>query len=276
MNKPVIAFIIPVLHPENSKDWNMQIEYLMQTVRSISSQTSSNWRGVIIVNAGVVLPDLPTKFVVEYVNFAPNPKMERNLNSLQDFHDAIRLDKGKRVLSGVLRASDADFIMVVDDDDFIHKDVTSFVEKNHYCDGWYISKGFVWSVGSKFLYKYSDFNNICGSSLIVRTSLYSLPESLDVASEKYIKDFFGSHRFIVEYAESVRKELKPLPFFGAIYRVGHPCSHSSSLSIWRRFFFKKYLISNPKELILRIFSLTIFGRQIKNDFLGLEHYGDSQ
>jgi hypothetical protein len=94
--------------------------------------------------------------------------------------------------------------------------------------------------------------------------------------EKYIKDFFGSHRFIVEYAESVRKELKPLPFFGAIYRVGHPCSHSSSLSIWRRFFFKKYLISNPKELILRIFSLTIFGRQIKNDFLGLEHYGDSQ
>jgi hypothetical protein len=85
------------------------------------------------------------------------------------------------------------------------------------------------------LMRMPHFNRTCGSSLVIRTDLYSLPDSLATADTEHIKSMFGSHYRTHETLEKAGTPLAPLPFDGAIYRVGQRGSHSklpSVLSGW--------------------------------------------
>ena len=143
--------------------------------------------------------------------------------------------------------------MVVDDDDFVCSDITAFAVAN--CDalGWYFDKGYVWMEASRFLFLSSEFNKLCGTSHLVRSDLYRLPEVLDDDAMEYVKAMMGSHIKM----ESILKEqgihLSPLPFIGAIYRVGHMESHSQWLAqsdnIFRSFLINRNTLSRPKLLL---------------------------
>ena len=49
----------------------------------------------------------------------------------------------------------------------------------------------------------------------------------------------GSHVFLHEQMEASKTPLAPLPFIGAIYRIGHAEAHSRSGGILRKFFSKE-------------------------------------
>lgn len=263
-----IAFIIPVLHPENARDWGLQMSFLRQTADSIANQSCEDWRAVVVANTGANLPELPPKFEVEYVDFPPNPMMEQGENDLEVFRDAIRLDKGRRVLAGMLKAKGAQYFMVVDNDDFVSSELTAHVAKHQGENGWFVENGYVWTTGSALLYRYTGFSGTCGSSLIIRSDLYGLPETFEDASPSYIKKFLGSHIFITKHLETVGTPLLPLPFYAAIYRVGHACSHSVSDTVWRRYIFRPEVRRQPKELIKRILKIRFRGARIKREFWG--------
>lgn len=266
----LITFVIPVRHQANSKDWIKLKANLTQTIASIASQTNPNWRAVIVANEGADLPNVPNGFEVVRVDFPPNEMYEQQGNDKEVFYDAVRLDKGRRVLKGMLHVRDTFFYMTVDDDDFISKTLVSYVAQNQNANGWKMNEGYVWGDGGKLLYIHHDFANFCGTSLIIRSDLYQLPETFEVASNEYIKIMLGSHVKISKILADKDKPLASLPFLGAVYRIGHVESHSKSPNFIKLYFFNKYLMTRPHKLLSNLLNLRYVSKAFKQQYFGVK------
>jgi hypothetical protein len=265
----LVAFIIPVRHQANARNWSLIKANLAQTLASISNQTHDDWRGIIVANEGADLPDLPPRFSVERVSFPPNELHERNqAGNVQDFWDAIRADKGRRVLSGMLRARDSHFFMVVDDDDFVSARIVQYVAEHRDANGWIITRGYLWDHGGKLLLQHDDFNHVCGTSLIVRSALYGLPERFEQASLDWIKSMAGSHHFVDRLLADRGTPLAPLPFRGAVYRVGHAGSYTQTSSLLHRNFLHWRVIKEPRRLFRNLGKLRLVGDATRREFFG--------
>jgi len=213
----LVTFIIPVRHQANSNDWPSLKRRLSQTIASISGQTNGDWRAVIVANEGADLPDLPPKFSAERVTFPPNQLHDINGADREKVYDAFRLDKGRRVLAGMLSARDTRFFMIVDDDDFVSANIVEFAARNADANGWKIDRGYLWNEGGRLLLHHNDFANFCGTSLIIRSDLYRLPATFEDADIDYIKSMLGSHVRIGKMLADQGHPLGSLPFRGAIY-----------------------------------------------------------
>jgi len=264
----LVTFIIPVRHQENSKDWGRLKANLTQTIASIAAQTNPNWRAVIVANEGADLPNIPDRFEVVRVDFPPNTMHEQQGIDKETFYDAFRLDKGRRVLKGMLQVRDTAFYMIVDDDDFVNNGLASFIGKNTAANGWKINLGYVWGDGGKLLFTHNDFADLCGTSLIIRSDLYQLPDSFEAASTGYIKNRLGSHVKIGKILAEKGTPLSTLPFRGAVYRIGHAGAHSKSPKIIGQYFLNRYLVLRPHLLLRNLFKLRLVDNSFKRVFFG--------
>jgi hypothetical protein len=265
----VVTFIIPVRHQENSSDWNGLKANLAQTIASISAQTNPNWRAVIVANHGADLPELPSSFEAVHVDFPPNSSCKKNHGvDMEVYYDAFRVDKGRRVLSGMLHARDTAYFMIVDDDDFVSNGIVEFVAQNAGKNGWRVREGYVWGDGGQLLFVHDDFSNFCGTSLIVRSDLYNLPQNIDEASVDYIKNMLGSHIRIGNILADNGTPLADLPFRGAIYRVGHVGAHSQSPKILKMYIFNRRTFINPFSLLKNILKLRLTTSSIRRTYFG--------
>ncbi|MEP5760227.1 MAG: hypothetical protein ABJ327_13140 [Litoreibacter sp.] len=265
---PHLTFIIPVRHPDNSSDWAMQCAFLSATAASIAAQVEPGWAGVVVANHGSDLPDLPAGFTVEWVDFKPNPAYSIAQHGKDAARDAFRLDKGRRVLAGMLSARDSGHFMIVDDDDFVTRDLSGFVKANSQVPGWFIDTGFGWTEGSDYCVHMSGYSGVCGSSLIIRGDLYDLPESLAVADEDYIKDWLGSHVRIKGILQAKGAPLVALPFDGGVYRVGHPNSHSNSGNVWQYFFLHPKYLAKPGKFFRNMRGIRKLNTTLRQTFFG--------
>lgn len=268
MNSAVITFIIPVRHPENARSWQILKSNLQQTVKSIAGQTNAAWRGVVVANFGADIPPLPDQFEIVRVDFPPNPHHDLRSDNKEEVYDAFRLDKGRRVLQGILKSERTPFYMIVDDDDFVSNKIAQFVTENQHANGWKIDRGYVWTDGGAWLYNLENFDRKCGTSLIVNSKLYELPERFDDASEAYIKEVFGSHIMIAPLLEKRNTPLAKLPFPGAIYRVGHVGAHSKSENLMRTFIASKYNWKRPWRFVTNFKNFRRLKGKILFEFFG--------
>lgn len=267
----MLTFVIPVRHPANSKNWPELKRLLEQTAAAISRQDSDNWRAVVVANSGADLPPLPARFEVKRVEFPPNPKHELGKDDVEKeaVYDAIRYDKGRRVLAGMLHARDSDYFMIVDDDDFVSCNLARFVADHAGANGWYIKNGYVWTDGGRCLYVHPNFHKYCGTSHIVRADLMELPETFEQATSQYIKRMLGSHLFLGNYLHENASPLAPLPFVGAVYRIGHPGAHSKSVSLLRTFVFQKNFIRRPWVIVRNVFRMRLVTARLRREYFGV-------
>lgn len=261
----IITFVIPVRHPENSSDWAKLKSNLAQTVHSINQQTHPYWRAVIVANRGADLPELPEKVEVVYVDFPPNALYKKAGISDALFYDATRLDKGRRVLMGMMAIRDTRFYMVVDDDDLINRRLVGFLAQQKHVNGWKVKEGYVWSDAGRMLLVNRNFHHLCGTSLIISSDLFNLPKSIEDVSADNIKKIYGSHITVVDYLSEKGVSLNPLPFRAAIYRVGYSGSHSQAPTLSKRLLNRKMLL-RPIRLISHLFNLRLLTLSIKNEF----------
>ncbi len=264
----LVTFIIPVRHQANSNDWTSLKSRLSQTIASISGQSNGDWRGVIVANEGADLPDLPPKFSVERVTFPPNQLHDINGADRERVYDAFRLDKGRRVLSGMLSARDSRFFMIVDDDDFVSANIVEFAAKNSTANGWKIDRGYLWNEGGRLLLHHNDFANFCGTSLIIRSDLYGLPATFEEADIDYIKSMLGSHVRIGKILAEAGSPLGSLPFRGAIYRVGHAGAHSKSSNLIRTHFLNASVLRRPRQLLSNLSRVRPLDQSLRREFFG--------
>ncbi len=263
---PLITFIIPVRHPENASDWSELTRKLSQTVRSIANQTHPDWRVIIVANAGAELPDLPEKFSVIRVTFPPNKLYDLETAPIESVWDAVRLDKGQRILAGMLSARDSRYFMVVDDDDLVSSRLVAHVSGHPDSNGWIIRKGYLWNDGGTCLMGVNNFNDRCGTSLIIRSDLYDFPDSQETADIDWIKTMLGSHRKIDKILSERGHPLETLPFRGSIYRVASSGSHSRTPGILRQIIYPRSNFMYPHRILLSLARLRRLNASMTSEF----------
>jgi len=241
---------------------------LTETARSIAAQDHPAWRAILVADRSADLPPLPAQFLVKPVDFPPNPVWERGDHSDEAFRDAGRLDKGKRILAGLLEAGPIGHVMVVDYDDFVSARLTRFVADHPDAFGWYVRDGYIWDEGSAVVFRYADFSKLCGTSHLIRADLYKTPTQFDMAEETYIRMWLGSHVYIREYLAEGGTPLVPLPFEGAVYRVGHAGSHSQSTALLNRLFSSKEVLTRPWAVLRRLRHIRVVAGRIRREFWG--------
>ncbi len=213
----MLTFVIPVRHHENSRDWDLTKNLLLQTACSVANQRSFHWRGIVVANRDSQIPILPAGFRLVSVDFPPNPIHEIREHDHEHAMDVFRLDKGRRVLAGMREANAKGHIMILDDDDLVSNRLAEHASAYHQSNGWVIRSGYAWN--GRILARMPVFNGSCGSCNIVKASLYDLSRD----DPEYLRHVYGSHAPQVDMFG-----LENLPFAGAIYRVGHMNSHSAN------------------------------------------------
>ena len=266
----LLTFVIPVRHYKNAHDWDGVKRRLSETILSIAQQQEGcSWKAVIVANSGADLPELPPRFEVAYVDFPPNDLYMRwSDHSDEEIHEAVRRDKGRRVLAGMLHARDSKYFMVVDDDDLVSRGLVSFVSQHTGENGWYFDEGYIWTDGGRLLCRARNFWLICGSSHIVRSDLYHLPATIDGADDVYVQRILGAHIFLRGHFDQAGTALLRLPFAGAVYRSGHAESHSRSRGILRGYLLRKRSLKSPAELCRRVLGVRIRSKRLEREFFG--------
>lgn len=264
----LLTFVIPVRHQDNAADWGLLTQRLQQTIQSISAQDSSDWRGIVVANEGADLPAMPPNWEVVRVSFAPNPMHEQGSAAKETFYDAFRLDKGRRVLSGMMAARDSAYFMIVDDDDFVCRRLASYVGANKGQMGWQITDGYIWEEGAGIVFLHEDFSRICGTSHIIRNDIYELPEDFADASEEYMKFMFGSHVALPTKLKEAGTPLPVLPFPGAVYRIGHAGAHSKSAGLMAQIFSRENRSRTWLQSVLRLSRVRPLTRSLRREFFG--------
>jgi hypothetical protein len=103
--------------------------------------------------------------------------------------------------------------MTVDSDDFISNRIAAYVNNNSEdVPGWYIKNGYLHFNWKKFLVLTRKFNDLCGSSIIVK------PELLVYFFDKRKIDIYFDHRLKVLGSDYM---LSKLPFNGGIYHIAN-------------------------------------------------------
>ncbi|WP_156963716.1 galactosyl transferase [Muricoccus aerilatus] len=228
------------------------------TIHSIASQRSGAWEAIVVANRGADLPAMPSGFDVVRVDFAPAilpPSQEERL-------EAVRRDKGGRILAGLIAGRPKGHVMVVDYDDLVRFRLSELVSANPTSNGWYFETGFLYSGGEEVLAYESRFYAFCGTSHIVRADLLRIPAAFEQADQGYVSQWLGSHKAIKRMLEQAGTPLERLPFPGAIYRIGHADATSRSGNI-RRFLNRKAVkpqlhVTEPQPL----------DKQLRNAFFG--------
>jgi hypothetical protein len=160
-----VRFVIPIRHPDGVADRAKQLSELKETLASVTAQSSTDWTVTMVVNPAQVLPELHERVRVRHVDLPPNTALAAARNR-KDLMTALQLDKGERIAAGLDDVEPEDLVMVVDDDDLIHRDLVAFVVSQPRC-GWVIDKGYWWQSGARVLERTERFNDRCGTSLLV-------------------------------------------------------------------------------------------------------------
>jgi hypothetical protein len=238
-----------VRHPDDAKDWKKVKSNLEMLLGSIARQDNDSWRAIVVANIDADLPTLPGQVSSKRVDFGPNPLFRRGECSEDDFYDAFRVNKGRRVLAALQEELNSQYVMIVDDDDLVHRKIVSFVSSHVGSNGWYLDKGYIWPDGSAWLYRIRNFSELCGTSHIIRADLYNVPQQ-GMETDSYIRLWLGSHRFIQGILSSNGTPLELLPFPGAVYRVNHSENHSGAKSIFANVFSKERFKQSPFNTLI--------------------------
>jgi len=263
-----ITYIIPIRHPDNLRNPDVQIKILHKTFASYTNQSDDSWRAVIVANPGTPLPDLPEGFEVAWVDYGPNPQHELKNHDFREALNFFLFDKGRRVWSGIKAFPDSRYYMVMDDDDLISRDLTAYVKANTGPNGWFIEKGYGIDPDGGFAMELDRFHKTSGSSHIVRADLYPLPDKDSDEFEAYVIKWLGAHGGITELFEDMGKPLTPLPFYGAVYMVNNPNSHSNSNSMLRQYVVNKDSLRRPWSLPGKLKRLRRVNASFRDEFLG--------
>ncbi|MDH3377678.1 MAG: glycosyltransferase family 2 protein [Gammaproteobacteria bacterium] len=229
----MLVFITSIRHPRNCNSYDRVVQLLDQTLNSVCAQTSINYHVVVVANKTPDLVDRKNVHFVE-VTFPPPSELEQPNTGMQ----AIRVDRGSKYVVGLIYAKRfmPDYIMFFDADDYISRRIVEFVEQNPTEDGWYFEHGYRYKYGSDKVTLLDEFNKACGTSHIIRYSLFEIPKELTVGSplssiedkidSRYLNFTLGSHRFARRQFREIGVTLSALPFPGAVWVLGNGENHS--------------------------------------------------
>ncbi|NMF82944.1 glycosyltransferase family A protein [Nodosilinea sp. P-1105] len=207
----MIVFIIPVKHHLVAHSWTDLSKYFTRTLRSVCRQSSENFQVVVVCNQKPVTDFDHPNVHYHHVNFpVPNSAYTSKMD-----------DRSKRVVAGLVYAKQMNpsYIMLVDADDCISKNIASFVDSNELTNGWFVDSGYEYVEGlNKVYFRRKGFNRLCGTCNIINYKLFKVPDSLPTYDQIAGYDrFLTGHSYAQIDLSDRGYPIAPLPFPGCIY-----------------------------------------------------------
>jgi hypothetical protein len=231
----MLAFITTVRHPHNSADYD-RVETLLQgTLASIARQACDDY---VILVVGNRRPGFPLPARTHFIQVDYPPPSPRN--GPQTGMPSVIWDKSTKATVGLVAARDfaPDYVMFVDADDFVHRDLAGFCRDHPGQPGWVVKRGWMYSrARNTYAPKWKLFR-ICGSTFIVPLEAYPVPAELTVdatqleifeAVGELFETVLGEHRYALEWWRQRGRALRPLPFRGTVYQVDTGENHSGNV-----------------------------------------------
>jgi hypothetical protein len=226
----MLAFITTLRHPQNADDYSRVESLLQDTLGSLSQQSSDDHIAIIVGNRRPAFP-LPERAVFVEVDFPP-PSDKKGPRTGPA---SVIWDKGTKNGIGLIAAREfePEYVMFVDADDFVHRDLASFVQARPGHAGWVVKRGWMYSRARNAYRLRRNFYRVCGTSFIVPFDAYEVPPELTVAAtQQDIATAFGErlenileHGWAFDWWRKHGRTLEPLPFPGAVYHVDHGENH---------------------------------------------------
>lgn len=240
----MLTFVIPVKSEKVSSNWSKFCLLFERTLISVCNQTDPNFKVVVVCHE---IPQIAfTNSNVSYIHAAFEPPVPRTLETKESITKRREIDKGEKIKLGVVYAKknfNTDYIMTVDSDDFVSNRLASYINNSGSgVNGWYIKKGYIHLEGKNYLFLSRKFNDLCGSSIVVK------PE--------FIEYFYGTDAiFYFDHKLKVLNDNIPLyefPFAGGIYSMSNGENHYMSFTTMKSLNNHRGWFS--KDGILRIYN----------------------
>jgi hypothetical protein len=229
----MLAFITTLRRPQNSADYGRVESLLQDTLASVTRQSCDDYVVIIVGNRrpAFALPERAAFFEVDF----PPPSEHKGPRIGPA---SVIWDKGTKTAIALIaaRAFQPEYVMPLDADDFVHREIAAFAQARPDRAGWAVTRGWVYSrAGNAYAFR-RKFFRICGTSFIVPFEAYEVPAGLTVtATQQEIATAFGErlenlleHGYAFDWWREHGRRLEPLPFAGAVYQVDTGENHSGN------------------------------------------------
>ena len=262
----MLTFVIPVRHPSSIADPALARSLMAETLASLAGQTHPGWGCVIAAERDAELPALPQGVEVVETDI-PAPDLPDFRVDKQTNRVMVRLDKGARIMTALVAMQPRGHVMVVDYDDLVSRRLAALAAERPEANGWYFDSGLLYSGGAIVSAYPKGFNRLCGTSVIVHSRLLRIPPTMAGFEPEYTARTLGGHIWIRGDLEASGTPLEPLPFPGAVYRIGHGHSASLSETLWGRIV-NRSTIRRPMEIVRQLMQLRPLDRSVRQEFFG--------
>jgi hypothetical protein len=235
----MLCFIIPFKSRAVSLDWTRDCLLLKQTLNSAWRQTDPDYQVIVVHHEKPITANSYDSRVSFLAVDYPSPEIRAHLSNAE----VGRSDKWKKITRGFLKAQEycPDFVMVVDADDLIHRELARHANARKTANGWVFKSGYRYHYGGHWLVHTGCFHQICGTSIIVRNELVGCDGISGDSNGALMREQLG-HMRAEKYFSSRGTPLDDLPFPGAIYVLGHSGNQSQNTTdpnrrehrLWRR------------------------------------------
>lgn len=206
-------FLIPLKSQSASHSWKSTCKHLEHTLISIQAQTSEHFEIIIVGTDVPVLHETHPK-----VTFLSADLPALTLQSRREDKETDKAKKLEHGINHILKKEITGYVMIVDADDFISRNIVKFIETQSESNGWLIDSGYIHQFGSSLLYRRSSsFCKWCGTSFIVSISVL---RQVDIF-KRSLNQLIFPHRDLDEKLANLGKPLQKLPFFAVCYEIGH-------------------------------------------------------
>ncbi|MCW5515613.1 hypothetical protein [Muriicola sp. Z0-33] len=265
----MLVFVVPVKSEKVSTNWKVFSILVERTMQSICQQTSQNFKVVVVCHE---IPEMNFKHEnLEFIQVDFDPPSTKRIDDPNEIDPknpyrnvAKEEDKARKIMKGVEygRKYNPDYYMVVDADDCISKHLVKFVDENKSPEnvGWYFKQGFIYNEGSNLIFlNKNTFNVLCGTCIIVAAD--------------YVDQLLPQEPFVVFTHDfttlSNGKEMKPLPFTGAIYSIANTENYCSTPEAVKRM--NSYKIFEGEFYVniirkMKKYRIKLVNRNLRNTF----------
>ena len=263
----MITFLVPIRHPGSVPNWSLVRDLVATTLRSIAAQDHPDWACYVALEAGAEI-DSPPEGVRVARTRIPDPHLPREMAARAA---AVRRDKGARLVAALSAAVEdgraAGHVMICDYDDLVSRRLADHAAARPEADGWTVERGHLWDGGRWTLLFPGVFHQLCGTSLIVHARHLTGPDG-PLHRRDAADRLLGSHKFLARDLAAAATPLEPLPFPGAVYRMGTGVNAMNPRGLMRWVTHPLRVRRHPTRQLRALAAMRRVGSSFRREFMG--------
>ena len=212
----MIHFITPFVAKDSIDNWDLAALLLRQTLDSPANQSDPEFNSVICCHD---IPDF-AKDYDERFKFVEHPSPPQSAKTVTgEFSGICDADWKRDVSLFHCDPEDQDFVMPIDADDLIHRDVVSELKNADGFEAVFINNGYEFCFKSRRLLERNNMVKRTSTSFALRAHLLNKPSSLDKSSLSKTLYHTVYHSNVIEFIEENSLPHKYLTTPSSVYRT---------------------------------------------------------